>query len=374
MPDALRGARVAIVHDFLNQPGGAENVVEVFADMFPGAPVYTSVYDADRMPDSWRKLDIRTSFLQRFSPRLSIAKAVVPLYPTAFESFNLSGYDVVLSSTTSFAKGVITRPETCHICYCNNPTRFVWMYHDYVAYERLPAAARYILPWIMTPLRTWDYVAAQRVDYFVAGSHNAARRIAKYYRRESDVLQAPVDVSRFTPTTEIGDYFLVVSRLQPYKRIDIAIEACNRLGLPLHIAGDGPDRERLESLAGPTVSFLGRVSTDERAALMASCRAFLLPGEEDYGLTPLEAMASGRPVIAYRRGGALETVQEGVTGTFFDRPCADSLACKLASFDDGYDPAALRAHAENFDKVHFKQRLYEIIARHYVEHRESFVT
>lgn len=371
-PEGLRGKRVAIVHDFLNQPGGAENVVEVFADMFPDAPIYTSVYDPARMPESWRGRDIRTSFLQRLSPRLAIAKALVPLYPTAFESFNLSGYDIVLSSTTSFAKGVITRPETCHICYCNNPTRFVWMYHDYVAYERLPVAARHVLPWVMTPLRTWDYVAAQRVDYFVAGSHNAGRRIAKYYRRPSDVLQAPIDASRFFPSNETGDFFLIVSRLQPYKRIDIAIEACNRLGLPLRIAGDGPDRDRLSALAGPTVTLLGRVSEAERASLMAGCRAFLLPGEEDYGLTPLEAMASGRPVVAYRGGGALETVREGVTGEYFDRPEADALARVLAAFEDRYDPAALRAHAETFDISVFKARLFEIIARRYREHREGF--
>jgi glycosyltransferase involved in cell wall biosynthesis len=369
MPEILQGLRVAIVHDYLNQLGGAEKVVEIFAEMFPGAPIYTSVYDRTRMAESWRRHDIRTSFMQRISPNLSVARALIPLYPTAFESFDLAHYDLVLSSTTSFAKGVITPPATCHVCYCNTPTRFLWMYHDYVAFESLPRAARALLPWIVTPLRTWDYVAAQRVDYFIAGSHNAARRIVKYYRRESDVVHAPVDVSEFTPSGSMGDYFLVISRLQPYKRIDLAVEACNRLGVPLKVAGVGPDLERLRRMAGPTVEILGHVSDSQRRSLLARCRAFIFPGEEDYGLTPLEAMASGRPVVAYRAGGALETVKDGVTGVFFDEPDAGALMHALNSFDDRFDPGAIRAHAASFDIPVFKRKMYETLAQRYSEHR-----
>lgn len=372
MPEALRGLRIAIAHDFLNQLGGAENVVEVFTEMFPGAPIYTSVYDRKAMPDSWKSLDIRTSFLQSISPRLALARTFAPLYPTAFESFDLRDYDLVLSSTTCFAKAIITRTETCHVCYCNNPTRFLWMYHDYVAYERLPRGARAILPWIFTPLRTWDYVAAQRVDQFVAGSHNASRRIAKYYRRESEVVQAPIDTSHFRVSKDIQDYFLILSRLQPYKRIDLAIKACNELGLPLRIAGVGPDAARLKAMAGPTVQLLGRVSDDERRALLARCRAFIFPGEEDFGLTPLEAMASGRPVVAYRAGGALETVKEGETGLFFDRPTSDSLTEALEGFSDVFDPEAIRRHALWFDKTEFKRRMYDVLARCYIQHRDRF--
>lgn len=369
VPEVLRGLRVAIVHDYLNQQGGAEKVVELFAEMFPGAPIYTSVFDKTRMPESWNGHDIRTSFLQRISPSLSIARALIPLYPTAFESFDLSGYDLVLSSTTSFAKGVITPPATCHVCYCNTPTRFLWMYHEYVAYERLSRAARALLPWFVTPLRTWDYVAAQRVDYFIAGSHNAERRIAKFYRRESDVVRAPVDLSEFTPSDSPGDYFLVISRLQPYKRIDLAVEACNRLGAPLKVAGVGPDLDRLRRMAGPSVEILGRVSDDERRALLAGCRAFIFPGEEDYGLTPLEAMASGRPVVAYRAGGALETVKEPVTGVFFERADSTSLAEALSGLDDRFDPNAIRRHAAGFDIPVFKRQMYETLARRYTEYR-----
>jgi len=374
LPASLRSARVALVHDYLNQAGGAEKVVEIFAEMFPGAPIYTSVYDRERMPAVWRTLDIRTSFMQRITPRVGLAKALVPLYPTAFELFDLSSYDLVLSSTTAFAKGVITRPETCHVCYCNNPTRLVWMYHDYLRYERLPPGARCLLPWLTTPLRVWDYAAAQRVDYFVAGSFNAARRIAKYYRRESDVVQPAIDTTQFHPSDSIEDFFLVVSRLQPYKRIDLAVEACTRLGLPLRIVGSGPDQVRLQRLAGPPVRFLGRVSDAEVQNLLARCRALLFPGEEDFGLTPLEAQASGRPVIAYGVGGVLETVIEGQTGQFFREPTVDALMDVLRNFDDRYDPAVLRRQAERFDKRVFKERMYGVLSCRYQEYRAGLGT
>ena len=373
MPENLRPARVALVHDYLNQQGGAEKVVEVFAEMFPGAPLYTSVYDVETMPDSWRHLDIRTTFLQRLSPRMGIAKALLPLYPTAFEQLDLRGFDLVLSSTTAFAKGVLTRPYTCHICYCNNPTRFLWMYQEYLEHERLPGGVKRLLPWIASPLRLWDYAAAQRVDSFIAGSHNAQRRIAKYYRRESDVLQPPVDTSLYQPAENVGDRFLVVSRLQPYKRIDLAVEACSRLALPLDVVGDGPDRGRLERLAGPTVRFFGRVPDDEVRQKLATCRAFIFPGEEDFGLTPVEAQACGRPVIAFAAGGALEHVRDGITGLYFRESTVESLMKTLTFFEDQFDPAVIQEHARTFDKELFVAKLYDLISRRYEEHRRRFV-
>ncbi|MGH2448410.1 MAG: glycosyltransferase [Chloroflexota bacterium] len=363
--------KIALVHDYLNQAGGAEKVVEIFHEMFPDAPLYTSVYDRDAMPDIWRSVDIRTTFLQRLSPRATFVRFLTPLYPTAFEQFDLREYDLVLSSTTTFAKGVITRPDTCHVCYCNNPTRFLWMYHDYLERERLPAPARALLPLAATLMRPWDYAAAQRVDYFIAGSHNAARRIAKFYRREADVLQAPIDARSFALADEVGDYFLSVSRLQSYKRIDLAIEACNRLGVELHVIGDGPDRTRLEGLAGPTVKLLGRLPDDAMRRELSRCRAFILPGEEDFGLASLEAQASGRPVIAYQAGGALETMVEGETGVFFSEPTVESLREALAGFEDTFDPQTIRRHAMRFDKSSFKERLSELLARKYAEHREN---
>jgi glycosyltransferase involved in cell wall biosynthesis len=324
------------------------------------------------MPEVWRARDIRTSFMQRISPRLRIAKALVPLYPTAFESFDLRDYDLVFSSTTTFAKGVLTRPETCHVCYCNNPTRFLWMPHTYLEYERLPRVALAVLPWLTTRLRVWDYAAAQRVDYFVAGSHNAQRRIAKFYRRESEVVQPPVDVATFTPESTHGDYFLVASRLQPYKRIDLAVQACTRLGIRLRIIGDGPDRARLQEMAGTSVQFLGRVSEEELRRQMAGCCALIFPGEEDFGIAPVEAQAAGRPVIAFAAGGALETVIEGNTGRFFHQPTVESLMAVLTSFEDTYDPAELRRNAERFDKRSFMKTMYEVLARRYEEHRSRF--
>lgn len=372
IPEPLRSLRVALVHDYLNQPGGAEKVVEVFTEMFPGAPIYTSVYDRKAMPDVWRGLDVRTSFMQSIWRGVSGAKMLLPLFPSAFESFDLREYDLVLSSTTAFAKGVITQPETCHVCYCNSPTRFLWRYNDYVRHERFPPGTQRFLPLLATPLRVWDYNAAQRVDYFVAGSHNAARRIAKHYRRESDVVQAPIEVSRFTPSGQVEDYFLVVSRLQSYKAIHLAVEACSRLDLPLRVIGDGPDRPRLQAMAGTSVRFLGRLPDGEVRQQMARARALIVPGEEDYGLAPLEAQASGRPVIAYRAGGALETIREGRTGLYFDEPTADSLAQVLAEFEDIFDPTTLRAHAQAFDTAVFKQRLYAVLAQRYAEYRERF--
>ena len=371
LPANLRSLRVALVHDYLNQPGGAETVVEVFTRMFPEAPLYTSTYDAKRMPEYWRSVDIRTSALQRISPSVRLVKALTPLYPAAFESFDLSAYDLVLSSTTTFAKGVITRPETCHVCYLNNSTRFLWAYHDYMRHESLPRAAKSLLPWIASPIRVWDYAAAQRVDCFIAGSYNAARRIWKYYRRESDVLQPPIDANRFHLSPNPEAYFLVVARLQPYKRIDLAVQACTALGLPLHVVGDGPDRGRLEKLAGPSVRFLGRLPDGAVANQLSRCRALIWPGEEDFGLAPLEAQASGRPVIAFGAGGALETVREGETGIFFHENTVQSLVAALSSFSDSFDPALLRRHAMRFDRGAFVERLYQLLSRRYEEHRAA---
>lgn len=369
LPASLRSLRVALVHDYLNQSGGAEKVVEILSEMFPGAPLYTSVFDRAAMPPQWRKLDIRTSFLQRVSADARVAKFLTPLYPAAFEAFDLAEYDLVLSSTTTFAKGVITRPETCHVCYCNNPTRFLWMYHDYMRHERLPRLARALLPLATTPLRIWDYAAAQRVDAFVAGSYNAQRRIRKYYGRDSDVVQPPIDASRFVVSHRAGEYFLVLARLQPYKRLDLAIGACTRLGLPLHVVGEGPDRQRLERMAGPSVRFLGRVPDHMARSELAGCVALLWPGEEDFGLAPLEAQASGRPVIAFRAGGALETIKEGQTGVFFDEQTVDCLASVLTNFRNSFDPETLRAHALSFDRAQFVERLYDVVARRYQDHQ-----
>jgi glycosyltransferase involved in cell wall biosynthesis len=356
--------KVALVHDYLNQMGGAERVVIAFHQMFPDAPIYTSIYDPRRVDPVFQEMDIRTSFMQKFPLVTRHHQPFLPFYPFAMESLDLRDYDLVLSSSSAFGKGVITRPETMHICYCHTPMRWCWNYHEYVEREQLGAMARRVLPFLITGLRMWDQVSAMRVDHFIANSPVVAARIQKYYRRDAVVIPPPVEASRFSfdPAIEGEDYFLIISRLIPYKRIDLAIEACNRLHLPLVIVGAGRDMERLKRMAGPTIRFLGRLSDEEVLHYYARCRAFLFPGEEDFGITPLEAQACGRPVIAYGSGGSLASVVEGITGEFFYEQTVDSLATVLASFEERrYEPQTIRNHALEFDTSRFHRRILQFI-------------
>ena len=366
--------RVALVHDYLAQAGGAERVVVALHQAFPDAPLFTSVYDAEATLPAFGGMDVRTSFLQRV-PVLKSArfhKFALPLFPLAFERLDLSGYDVVLSNTTGFAKGVITGPQTCHVCYCHTPARFAWRYAEYVEQANFGRAARLLLPLVVGRLRRWDYhVAQNRVDYFLANSHNIAQRVEKFYGREANVLYPPVETGRFhVEPNPRADYFLIVSRLLAYKRVDLAVTAMTRLGLPLKVVGGGPEAQRLQSIAGPTVEFLGRRSDEEVADLLAHCRAFLFPGEEDFGIAPLEALASGRPVIAFGAGGALETVIAGETGLFFADPTPESLMDAVRRLDDlEIRPAAIRAHAETFDTAAFVDQVRALVTARFAEHR-----
>jgi glycosyltransferase involved in cell wall biosynthesis len=364
--------RVAIVHDYLNQMGGAERVLEVLHELFPDAPVYTSIYWPQAMSPAIRRMDVRVSFMQRLPFVLRHHQPFLPLYPLAFEQFNLSGYDLVLSMSSAWSKGVITRPETFHVNYCLTPMRFAWSYYDYIAREELSGVALLVLPLVISYLRLWDVVSAQRVDRFIAISHTVARRIEKYYRRRPAVIYPPVNTAHFSPSDGYDDYFLVVGRLIPYKRTDLAVRACTRLRLPLKVIGDGRDRQKLQRMAGPTVEFLGRLSDEETRRYLARCRALIFPGEEDFGITPVEAMASGRPVIAFAGGGALETVVEGVTGCFFTEPTVDSLAAVLAGFDPArFDPRAIAAHAAQFHTEVFKQKLRSFLDQEYTAFRRG---
>ncbi len=369
--------KVAIVHDFLAQPGGAERVVEAMHSIWPDAPIYTSIFDPEGTFPSFRTMDVRTSFLQRNRLTRSVRfhKYALTLYPIAFEQFDLSGYDVVLSSSSSFAKGVITGPETCHICYCHTPTRFAWRYHEYMARGNFGRLTRLALPLIMHRLRQWDFdCARQRVDYFVANSFNIARRIKKYYGRESEVIYPPVDMDRFQIASHpAADYFLVVSRLNGYKNVDIAVEACRRLGVPLKVVGAGEELARLKAIAGPDTEFLGRRDDEEITRLYANCRALLFPGDEDFGITPLEAMASGRPVLAYGVGGALETVVDGVTGFLFPEPTAESLMDAMARLEKSVlEPERCRAHARRFESAVFKARLKSAVETRWRQHQAEY--
>jgi glycosyltransferase involved in cell wall biosynthesis len=356
--------KVALVHDYLNQMGGAERVVLALHELFPDAPLYTSIYDPQRVDPAFQKIDIRTSFMQKLPFVMKHHQPYLPFYPFAMEGLDLRGFDLVLSSSSAFGKGVIVKPGTLHICYCHTPMRWCWNYNEYVEREQLGKMARRILPFLITWLRVWDQTSAMRVDHFIANSPVVAERIEKYYRRESVVIPPPVEASRFLfdPASQPGDYFLVLSRLAPYKRIDLAIQACNMLQLPLVIIGGGRDEKQLKAMAGPTVRFLGRLSDNEVLEYIAHCRAFLFPGEEDFGITPLEVQASGRPVIAYGAGGALASVVEGVTGTFFYEQTAESLAAVLASFDERrYHAQTIRNHALDFDKPRFQRRILQFI-------------
>lgn len=353
--------RVAIVHDYLNQYGGAERVLEALHTLYPAAPVYTSIYDPAAMPDFYRTWDVRTSFMQWLPGWKRHFRQYFLLYPSAFESFDLSEYDLILSSSSAYAKGVIPRPGAVHICYCHTPMRFAWRTGDYVEREAIGGAQAAILPFLLTYVRLWDVVTTARVDAFVSNSHEVAQRIARYYGRTALVIPPPVELFPFQERPA-EDFYLAGGRLIPYKRLRLAVEAFNALGLPLKIFGDGRDRCALEKLARPNIEFVGRVSEQERRELFARCRAFIFPGIEDFGITPLEAMAAGRPVIAYGAGGALETVIDGITGRFFRQSSAAALAAAVAlSRCDRYDAGTIRRHAEQFGQTVFLERMRAFI-------------
>ena len=369
--------RLALVHDWLNQIGGAEDVLETLVGMFPGAPIYTSMYWPERMPSAYRAWDIRTTWLDRLPGIYRYHQPYLPLYPLAFTRLDLSGYDVVLSNKSGFCHSVKTG-GTIHICYCLTPTRYVWGFDTYAAQEALPPALRTALRPLIAVLRRWDYRAAQRVTHFIAISSEVQARIRRRYNRDAVIIYPPVDVALFSPSTSsgpdpsvgsgrrpapvLGEYYLIVSRLIPYRRIDLAVRAFNQLGLRLLIVGDGRARSRLEALAGPNVTFLGRVPDEELPHLFAACRSYVLPGAEDFGIAPVQAQAAGRPVIAYGVGGALDTVVEGETGVFFREPTPEALAAAVRDFDpDAIDPLACRANAERFSVGVFKKKLNSFI-------------
>ena len=356
----------------MNQRGGAERVFARIAAAWPDAPIYTALYDPRAVGDLFPERRIRRSYLARVPFANRAFRALAPFYPRAFESFDLSAYDTIVSSTTAWAKGVRVPPGAVHVCYINTVSRFAFAYDEYVGgLQRTGGGAAGLLARsVVARLVAWDREAARRPTRFVANSRNVAARIATYYGRECDVLPCPVDLERFSIGNGGGGYFLVASRLLPYKRVDLAIRAAAIAGVPLLVAGTGPAERSLRELArGTTTTMLGYVSDERLAALAGAARAAILPGEEDFGLVPLEAAAAGRPTIAYRAGGALETILEGKTGLFFDEPDARSLAAALSAFDESrFDARLLRAHAETFSPERFVERLHAIVERVRGEH------
>jgi glycosyltransferase involved in cell wall biosynthesis len=355
-------SKIALVHDYFVQMGGAERVAEAMHDSFPSAPMYTTVALRNGLPQGLHTADIRTSPLQKLPSIDRHFRHYFMLYPFAVENFDLSQYDLIFSSSSGYAKGVRRRRNAIHVCYCHTPMRWVWRYDDYVAREGFGGAARAALPYLLWGLRKWDLRASRQPNYYIANSRLVAQRIKRIYGREAFVIPPPIDVQRFQLSNEVDDYYLVLSRLMPYKRIDVAIEACKRLNRRLVIIGDGPDRARLEKLADDRIEFLGRQPDAIVNYYAARCRALLFPGEEDFGMAPLEANAAGRPVIAYRGGGAIETVEEGKTGVFFDQPDSRTLATAIEKFEGlKWDQYTLRWHAEKFDRTVFAFRVLQFL-------------
>ena len=354
---------MALAHDYLNQTGGAERVVGYLHELFPEAPIYTSFYVPEAMPQELRSWDIRTSFIQRLQGVSTRYRRYLPLYPLAFGLRRMEPCDLVLTSSATFAQGIRVPKGTPHIVYCHTPMRFVWETEKYFATSDFSALEKVIVSAVKIPIKAWDYRASQRVTAYIANSKNTQAKIARFYRRDSEVIYPPIDADRFSISPEVEDYFLIVSRLVHQKNTQLAIQASSHLKLPLKIVGRGPFEEALRSMAGPAVEFLGYRTDDEVARLMSRCRALMLPGEEDLGLTPLEANASGRPVIALGTGGALETVIPGKTGILFPEPTIASLLCAVEEFSrTSFNAQAIRAHALRFDVPVFKEEISVFLA------------
>lgn len=350
--------RVAISHEWLTTLGGSERVVEAFLDIYPGAPVYTSFLSSRNLPDSVLSWDIRTSFVQRLPFLDRVRQNYLPLFPIAFESFDFSSYDLVLSSSTACAKGILTGPRTMHICYCHTPMRYAWEPHLDTRLQFSNPLLKVGSTALIHYLRIWDRIASERVDHFIANSDNIAAKIAKYYGREATVINPPVDVERFQRHGDRGRYFLVLSRLVAYKKVELAIRAFNLLGLPLRIVGDGPEGERLRQMAEPNIEFTGYASDEQVVEHIRGCVALVFPGEEDFGIVPIEAMAAGKPVIGLGRGGLLETVVDGETGILFPEPTVASLIEGISRFSPAdFAPEKISKYASRFSRKRFKDEI-----------------
>lgn len=365
--------KIALAHDWLNQMGGAEYVLEQLLTLYPGAPVFTTIYAPDLMPDAYRQWDIRASWLNRAPAIQHHHQPYLPLYPLAVNSLDVRGYDVILSNKSGFIHGLRHTAEQVHVCYCLAPTRYVWDYESYAAREGFSRVLGVVIAPVIRRLRQWDFAAAQAdtpgrgVDHFIAISTDIQQRIKTCYQRDSVVIHPPVDTESFRPPaahTPPDDYYLVVSRLIPYKRIDLAIQAANQLKRRLIVVGSGRDRAALEAIAGPTVEFKGRLPKADVVDLMRHCRAFIFPGFEDFGIAPVEAQAVGRPVIAFGRGGALDTVVAHETGVFFHTLQVEALVEAIQQFEAmTFNPVAVRANAERFSVSRFQQQLNAFITQ-----------
>ena len=355
--------KIALAHDHLNQIGGAERVLAQLHQLYPQAPIYTLLYDANSVGNYFAKWNIKTSFIQRLPGGVKFFKWYLALMPLAVEQFDLRDYDLVVTSASALIKGVLVKPAALNVCYCHTPTRYLWSdTHSYTSDLPQPKFVKKILPIFLSRLRQWDYVAAQRVDHYAANSQFVAARIAKYYRREAEIIYPPVDTDLWGTPVNPENYYLLVSRLRPYKRVDLAIKAFNKLNIPLKIIGNGEQEAELKAMAKPNIEFLGAVDDQTKANYMARARALIHPQEEDFGITAVEAMACGRPVIAYASGGALETVVDGVSGRLFSEQSWEALADTVIRFQfEHYDPLVIQKQAQRFSRQTFITKWQEFI-------------
>ena len=361
--------RVAIVHYWLINMRGGEKVVEALCELFPDADIFTHVYEPARISETINRHKVRTTFIQKLPKATRRYQDYLPLMPLALEQLDLRDYQLVISSESGPAKGVVVSPDALHLCYCHTPMRYVWdMYHNYR--EGAGWIKRMAMPPLMHYVRLWDVVSAARVDHFFANSNHVARRIAKYYRRPAEVIPPPVDTAAFSPSREKSDFYLMVGQLVRYKRPDLAVEVFKKINKPLIIIGDGALLPELREKATENIVILGRQPFDRIRDYYARCRALIFPGEEDFGIVPVEAMASGSPVIAYRKGGVLDTVIDGVTGIFFNDQTTDSLIAAIERFESiehTLAPERIIEQARHFDREIFKQRMRSAVERLLVE-------
>jgi glycosyltransferase involved in cell wall biosynthesis len=364
----LPSHRIALVQDWLTGMRGGEKILEVLCELFPDATVFALLHNEGAMSPTIERMKIKTSFIQHLPMKATKYRNYLPLMPLAIDSIDFSGYDLIISTSAAVAKGAIPKDGAKHICYCNSPMRYVWdQYEEYFGKRNAGFVTRSVMALVAPYLRRWDVQSCNRVHYFIANSHNVAERISRIYHRTSEVIYPPVSTDQFTISEKNDSYYLVVSALVPYKRVDLAIKAFNKYGEKLLVVGSGPEREKLEKMSNKNIEFLGWQIGESLAKLYTGCRALIFPGVEDFGIVPLEAMASGKPVVAFGEGGALETVvADGVspTGIFFYESTVEALNTAIKSLSKmKFDPYAIRQHAEKFDRMIFKQQMIDYVGR-----------
>ncbi len=364
--------KIALIHDYLAQDGGAERVLKAFHELWPEAPIFVLFHDRKKLTD-FNNASIQQSWISKMPFVSSHFQWYLPWMPQATEQYNLKNFDVVVSSSSAFAKGVIVQPGTLHISYCHTPARYLWTDpQEYVEELHYNRVVKSVLPRIIHRLRLWDKISADRVDFFIANSKTVEQRIRKYYRRESSVIFPPVDTGSFAVSPHVENYFVAGGRLVPYKKLDIVVQAFNRLKLPLKIFGTGPELRKLQKMSKDNIEFLGRVTEEEKKVLLQKAQAFIHPQLEDAGVTPLESLASGRPVIAYAQGGAMETITDGLTGLFFKKQSWESLLHTLLSFKEKqWDSNVIRENSIKYSTDNFKKSIKEFVEHRYEENKKN---